>query len=540
LPFVINPVIMYTMKKIIACCFLLVLITNLDAQEYVSVPLDNPAYDIIEIGVMRGMIKQPPSAKPWSVSVVRRKLWEMMDDPEDVLSFKEAEMLDRAYESFESKEGLAFLYTWESNFSMQVPDKSISSVNLAKISVRGNLAGFMSWDVTALGEFLYIERDYAGVPSMFPYTMSRMWDGGVLSLRNAKSYYAWPEDPSLAFGLQGELSGALFDRKLQFRFGRLRREWGSGTSGSSLFLNAQSSPFLAVEGVYSPLSWMDINFLTGVTEYYPNENQWLDNSFFTNLLSAVQLEFNPWRFIYFNIGGSAMWVHHVNLAAFTNLEVRVPGILKVWGSFFLDRLDSASDDYRYAYQVGIKTLVRWLPFCVFSLRYTKIEPYCYTDSYDGYNGRRSPSMSAFVSGGESLGYYVPPNSDELLVRLESMLLPDFKVHLQFQMIRHGVDYGYNRNDGSSLSDKFKGLYQKSFLEDGVYQWNNVIKLGASYKFMAGPVPISVYAELGYVSTSFTITGKDGIGVTPDVNTLDAVYRTNNSFLFSIGFRLFPR
>jgi len=477
------------MKKLITCCFLLVLITNLDAQEFISVPLDNPAYDIIEIGVMRGMIKPPPSVKPWSVSVVKRKLWEMMDDPEEVLSSKEADMLDRAYESFESKERITFLYTWESDFSAQIPEKSFSSVNLAKISVRGNLAGFMSWDVTALGEFLYIERDDAGVPSMFPYTMSRMWDGGVLSLRNARSYHAWPEDPSLAFGLQGELSGALFDQRLQFRFGRLRRDWGSGTSGSSLFLNAQSSPFLAVEGVYSPLSWLDINFLTGVTEYYPNENQWLDNSFFINLLSAVQLEFNPWRFIYFNIGGSAMWVHHVNLAAFTNLEVRVPGLLKVWGSFFLDRLDSASDDYRYAYQVGIKTLVRWLPFCVFTLRYTRIEPYCYTDSYDG---------SAFVSGGESLGYYVPPNSDELLIRLESMLLPDFKAHLQFQMIRHGVD------------------------SDDVYQWNNVIKLGASYKFIAGPVPISVYAELGYV------------------NTLDTVYRTGNSFLFSIGFRLFPR
>jgi hypothetical protein len=112
-----------------------------------------------------------------------------------------------------------------------------------------------------------------------------------------------------------------------------------------------------------------------------------------------------------------------------------------------------------------------------------------------------------MSGGESLGYYVPPNSDELLIRLESMFFPDFKAHLQFQMIRHGVDY------------------------DDVYQWNNVIKLGASYKFIAGPVPISVYAEFGFVSTSFTITG---------VTMLDPVYRTSNSFLFSIGFRLFPR
>jgi len=526
------------MKKIIACCFLLVLITNLDAQEYISVPLDNIAYDIIEMGVMRGIIKPPPSAKPWSVSVVKKKLWEMMDDPEEVLSFKETEMLDHAYESFESKEGFNFLYTWESNFSVQAPDKSISSVNLAKISVRGDLADFISWDLTALGEFLYIERDDAGVPSMFPYTVSKMWDGGVLSLRNAKSYYAWPEDPSFAGRLQGELSGVLFNQQVQFRLGRLRRDWGSGTIGSSLFMNAQASPFLAIEGVYSPLSWLDISFLTGVTEYYQNENQWpgKDEFFFINLLSAVQFEFNPVRFIYFSIGGSAMWIHHVNLAAFANLEVRVPGMLKLWGSIFVDNLDSSPDPLvngnSYAFQAGIKTLVNWLPFGVFTLRYTKVEPYCYTDSYDGYGGRRTPSMSAFVSGGESLGYYMPPNSDELLIRLEAIFLPDFKVHLQFQMLRHGADYGDGAVPGSSLTDRLADTRsQKLFLEDGVYRWNNVIKLGGSFKFKAG-IPFSVYAELGLVSTSFTITGADRFD--------SSVYRTGYGFIFSVGFRLFPR
>jgi hypothetical protein len=378
---------------------------------------------------------------------------------------------------------------------------------------------------------------------MFPYTMSKMWDGGVLSLQNGEGYY-WPEDPSLAVGLQGELSGVLFNRQLQFRFGRLRRDWGSGTSGSSLFINAQASPFLAIEGVYSPLSWLDITFLTGATEYYQNGNQWpsQDDSFFVNLLSAVQFEFNPLRFIYVNIGGSAVWIHHVNLAAFANLEFRVPGILKLWGGIFLDNLDTSSDDLlvngnSLAYQAGIKTLVRWLPFGVFTLRYTKVEPYCYTDSYDGYGGRQLPSSAAFVSGGESLGYYIPPNSDELLIRLEAIFLPDLKVHLQFQMLRHGADYGDGRIPGSSLTDRMTDAdsrYPKSFLEDGVYRWDNVIKLGASYKFMAGIIPLSVYAELGLVSTSFTITGAD-------LNNFDnSVYRTGNGFVFSVGFRLFPR
>jgi len=537
------------MRKLIACCILILIFTNLEAQEYISVPLDNSAYDFIEMGVLRGIITPPPSAKPWSVNVVKKKLWEMMDDPEEILTSKEIEMLELAYESFERKEGFDLLFSWESNFAVLSPDGSVSSVNLAKINAGGALSDSVSWDINAMGEFLYIERDELGVPSMFPYTMSKMWDGGVLSLRNTDAYFAWPEDPSLAIGLHGELSGAFFGQRLQFRLGRLRRDWGSGTGGSSLFMNAQAPPFIAVEGVYSPLPWLDITFLTGVTEYYQNENRLAeDDSFFINLLSAVQFEFNPLRFVYFNIGGSAVWLHQVNLAAFANLELRVPGLFKIWGGIFVDRLDSSPDNFpvtngnSYAYQAGIKTVVNWLPFGTFTFRFTKVEPYCYTDSYDGYGGRPLPSMSAFVSGGESLGYYMPPNSDELLFRLESMLLSSLKAHIQFQMFRHGADLGYGAVPGSSLTDRLTDVRsQKFFLEDGVYRWNNVIKLGGSYKFMAGIIPVSLYAEAGYVSTSFTINGDAGTGNAADYHAFsDSVYRAGDGFIFSVGFRLFSR
>jgi hypothetical protein len=385
---------------------------------------------------------------------------------------------------------------------------------------------------------------------MFPYTMSKMWDGGVLSLQKTDAYFAWPEDPALAASLLGELSGVLFNQQLQFRFGRLRRDWGAAASGSSLFMNAQASPFFAIEGVLSPLSWLDISFLTGVTEYYQNENQWpsQEESLFINVISAVQLEFNPLRYIYVGIGGSAIWLHQVNLAAFANLELRAPGLLKVWGSLFVDNLASLPNDFfvtngnSYAYQAGVKTFVQWLPFGVFTLRYTKVEPYCYTDSYDGYGGRSLPSMTAFVNSGESLGYSMPPNSDELLIRMEAMFFPDLKAHIQFQMTRHGADYGYGKINGSSLKDRLADEHSaKHFLEDGVYQWNNVIKLGGSFKFRAGNIPLSVYAETGIVSTSFTINGSAGTGNQAEYDSIDdSVYRSGIDFIFPVGFKLFSR
>jgi hypothetical protein len=83
--------------------------------------------------------------------------------------------------------------------------------------------------------------------------------------------------------------------------------------------------------------------------------------------------------------------------------------------------------------------------------------------------------------------------------------------------------------------------QKYFLEDGIYRWNNVVKLGGSFNFKAGIIPISVYTELGYVSTSFTINGNAGIGNAADYDKFDSsVYRTCDGFIFSAGFRLFPR
>jgi len=47
--------------------------------------------------------------------------------------------------------------------------------------------------------------------------------------------------------------------------------------------------------------------------------------------------------------------------------------------------------------------------------------------------------------------------------------------------------------------------------------------------------------MGFISTSFTINGNAGIGNAADYDKFDSsVYRTGNDFVFSVGFRLFPR
>jgi hypothetical protein len=256
------------------------------------------------------------------------------------------------------------------------------------------------------------------------------------------------------------------------------------------------------------------------------------------MLLAGQVAFNISRYFYIGIGGTVVPIKQPNAAFFADLELRIPTLFTLWGSIFLDRLNDSLEEFssrngnNYAYQAGIKTTVYWLPLSSFTLRYTKIEPYCYSGEQ---------ISTAFINGGESLGYYLPPNSDELLLRFESWLFPDIKLHIQFQMIRHGADFGAGRVPGSSLYDTLdSGHIGKSFLKDGVYQWDNTIKLGTSFNFKSSGVPILLFAETGLVFTNFTINGSAGIGNEADYEALDdSVYHGGTKFIFSVGFRVFP-
>ena len=562
------------MKLKISCCLLLLLAGFAAAQDFNSIQLEHTAYDIIEIGVIRGIIHPLPSVKPWPRHIVVQRLHEMMNDSMRRLSAGEIEIISAILDSFEHNSGLDlrngrykaegtkannFIFetgiNWNYGFSSDIlglcnykkeqeySNAAVASYNMAGFYAGGNLSSFCSWNFSAQGGLLFIGINENGVYHSFPYAFGKQWDSGVLSLQYSRDYSAWPSSPSLAYGLDGEIT-IIADRFL-FRAGRLRHEWGMQSSGSSLFINAQGRPFAAIESVASPLPWLNLNVLFGALEYYREKEQWPAPGPFSNYLSAVQAEINPLDFLYFCLGGTVLMKNTINSAFFSGLELRLPGLAKIWGSLFVNSLDFASESFyvmntnQYAFQAGLKATVRWLPFASFSFRYTKIEPYCYTGDSDVYNGEQIPS-SAFMSGGESLGYYLPPNSDEFLLRLESGFAAGAKTWLQYQMIRHGADYGYGAVPGSSLRDKLTAPDSfKYFLTDGVYRWDHLIKLGASLSLRNGIIPLAIFAEAGLAARRFTINGTAGIGNEAEYESLDdPVYRAANGLIFSIGFKLF--
>jgi hypothetical protein len=502
--------------------------------------------------------------------------------------------------------------SWESSLNVTGGGK-IGTVNMGTVYVDGDIGNHLSYDFRLRAGILKIDRDQLGLrpnppyrdfakkggdlepdelrgsspeyglPAYFPYSFTKPWEAAIFKPGGLSGYDEWPDSVAFGYEVISEIGTALVDNRLRFRFGRMRRDWGAGENGANLFMNGQARPFMALEGTAAPVDWMYFSFLTGALEYQKFSNQWSDADPFQNLFSLALAEFNIKKYLHFDFGSATVWPKRFdlgyifpvnsnyfyqnnigdfdNLALFTTLEGRWPGVAKAWVSFFVDEANFTLDDFwhldreMYAFQGGIKAGIPWLPFASASLRYTKVEPYCYTHEYSQTPWHSVPIDTSYRNNGESLGYYLPPNSDEILLRLESMFLPGTGAFLQYQLIRHGAAYGYGRVDGSSLADKIlkDDNSKKYFLRDGVYEWNNVIKLGGTYNLRSFRVPVSLYAEAGVVLTKFSKADvpyteppkneehKDqnrGQGDYSFLDKDDPDYKSGPSFIFSLGFRVF--
>jgi hypothetical protein len=607
----------------------------LHGQQLNSVSLEHEAYRIINNAALRGIIDVPPAAKPWPEQMVVRLLREILAAPE-LRSPAERDLVSALIDQFNRKSGLDLSrgayyqehplpgdsyysldagLSWESHLNLGSKPFALGTTNVGTVYLDGDLGRYLSWDFTIRGGVFYIDRDYLGdrpnppyldpkgsvsvadgivnpddpkdpdrppspvyaLPAYFPYSFSKPWEAAVFKPAALNSYDNWPDSIAFGYEIISEINTSLVQDRIQLRFGRMRRDWGTEETGTSLVLNSQARPFLALEGTVLPLDWMAFSFLTGVPEYQKDTNQWSDADPFQNLFSLAMLEFNIKRYVHFDFGSATVWPKRFdlgylfpvnsnffyqnnigdfdNLALFATLEGRWPGIGKLWGSFYLDEANFLHDDFfsldreMYALQGGLSVGIPRLPFGTLTLRYTKVEPYCYTHEYTETPWTRVLIDTAYVNNGESLGYYLPPNSDELLLRLESPFLPGARAYLQYQLIRHGVEYGYGRVDGSSLTDKIvkDDNTRKYFLRDGVYEWDNVIKAGGTYSLRGFKIPVSLYAEAGLVLTRFSEADVDyASGTTTDrgngaysfLAKDDAGYQSGLRFIFSLGFKVY--
>ena len=414
----------------------------------------------------------------------------------------------------------------------------------------------------------------------FPYTYKKKWDGFVWASTNVNNagQLIWPESVSIGYSMMPELSGTFLNGHVMYRFARLDREWGGPINNGSLILNQAAQPFLAFETVFVPFEQVSFSSLTGVLEYnnaigFDNiANLKNDSENFQNVFSIVMLELSYKKYFKASLGSSVVWPKRFelgypfplvdnflyqnnigdfdNLALFLNLEGHPAGIGKIWVSLFVDEINPEGDFFvkdrmMYAYQAGGSFYLPLLPFASVTLCYTKIEPYNYT-----HNRMKTPwyadnlMETNYVNFGKSLGHYLPPNSDEILISIQTIPVPQSIICLQYQMIRHGADYGDRAPDGSSywseLKEEDRGLMKKYFLRDGAYQWMHVFKLRGEYSFTGKKLPLKLISEIGGVYSYFTDTDSP-LGTSGDFNVINTPqYPHSLSFIAFLGVKIFPK
>ena len=419
--------------------------------------------------------------------------------------------------------------------------------------------------------YINIFRNYA----YLPYGYNKFWDGSVYAFEggiNAGGLGDWPEKASLAFGMKGEIRGVFLNDIIELAAGRMEREWGGMEYGSSLVLNARARPFFAGEMILRPFKWLSLKGMTGVLEmpnrkdvlenaFYPvdedgkdirksmednnyNDDEYKDYHYFQNAYSIGEVDLD-FKYVHLDFGSSCVWPKRFelgysspvidrvvyqndvgdydNLALFGNFKIRYPGVGFGWFSFYLDELNAFLTKFwrntraMYAFQLGgVIALPDEVPYGNFSFRYTRVEPYCYThQSINGtpwYNGYINENYS---NNGYSLGYYLQPNSDEILLKLDCKPNPFSSAAFQYQLIRHGADFGPQQVPGSNLYSELprrgRGDLRKNFLYDGAYEWSHIWAFSGSYRFNT-KLPVSIWGSAGLVYDYFTTIGTEAVSI----------------------------
>jgi hypothetical protein len=416
---------------------------------------------------------------------------------------------------------------------------------------------------------------YSGPLTYFPYTYKKRWDDSIHSLEDLDGFGSWPERASIGYTIESEITASFLEDKLIVRTGRISHEWGSTSLGSSLVLNQMARPFLGIETSFYPVSWFGIATLTGFLEYFNTKGQKTSGTTFQNAYSTTMLQFRYKNYLFLDIHETVVWpkrfeigylfplisslVYKGNVGDFDNLGVVVsfkaqyPGIGNVWFSFFGDEARVSPngkelDRIMIAWQSGVNVPLPFLAFSSLKMSYTKINPYCYTHNrnYNPWYGDIRME-TAYANNGVCLGYYLPPNSDEILARFQTMPAKNLVTHLQYQMIRHGADFGSSAVDGSNLLSELdtdnrdsNPVLRRFFLHDGAYQWIHIGKLGAEWNL--SKAPIAFYSEIGMVYSYFTNTSEPANSGEPHpYSKIDtSEYPKSISFVAQLGIKIFPR
>ena len=459
---------------------------------------------------------------------------------------------------------------------------SLGGNGLVSVYIKGDVGKHVSWGIDATwGGFLVDDYDTKrsyGPEGWTPYSYTKIWDGGLHPISSLSSFEQMPTSLSAGYSYNPEIAATFWDNRVDLRFGRIRHDWGIGEG--SLQLDSDARPFFAFEWNVTPLKQVSISSIAGILEYGENFRKNDDYHIeYTsreqqNMFSALHVEITPLDWLYLSFFDAVIYLKRPewgyvfplmskflsqnNTGDFDNLMMggtiglTWPGILRAYFSVYLDEARFTAGDFfhntanMYSFQTGIKMPIPSIPWSNLTLQYTKIEPFTYTHYYyvdspwysppdssgdDGRGGEPNgvPDYAmdtGYMNGGESLGYGLEPNSDEIMLKLTSHFRRGITWSGEYRMIRHGFPGSVSGSTfdpwGSSPKKETlesgkdpeiltpgndpNGAYsgkKKNFLSDGIYEWFHIITLGGTLDTRLWNEPVQFSLQYSFVALYYT-------------------------------------
>ncbi|MCX7030158.1 MAG: hypothetical protein NTU62_08570 [Spirochaetes bacterium] len=542
------------MKSRIVLPLLLMLaipVTESTAQANLSVDIQDPVYQILDLGVLKGAIGQLSAVRPFSRSQVvglLERLWEARDR----FSLAEQSVLAETRRRFtEDRSGLA-----HGTFSVRPredDDQIVQAGVDARSRFRLNAESPEDWHLDSVFR-PFLRGDlvpwfsYLGIlgltldrvrseEAFAPYDFSKQWDALHFSIRAPRFSHGELDYPTISYVLETEMAAQLLRDSVRLSLARQRREWGIGDG--SLTLGGSARPFVGIETHVQLTPWLIGHQLVGSLANWEDEPSgigagsgtlsyqklfalqrleifpfpWLSIATYGSVIGAKRFEMTYMAPLLFGALAQNLIADLDNVGMGADLGVTIPPYGRVFLSVFADELGIARLNELFtrprnifALQGGLKFAVPGLPFTSLTAQYTKIEPFTYAHYPTDYPDYRIPVDTAYTHDGENLAYPLWPNSDEILVKLVSLPVPNLRASLEYRLIRHGDNPSANPGDPAILG-RPDGYYDysvpddsypdKDFLHDGLYDHNHIATLSGEYTIPHTPVTVGLSYTFSY-------------------------------------------
>lgn len=550
---------MKSKKNIFVIFLILFFLSSIQAQTHNSVSVDENVYRLLDIAEMKGLLHNLSQVRPYSSSQVLSYLHEM-ERQSSKLTEHEKTVLKSTLNKYLppernntpaniAKEGKVFfnnekedLFPISSGFSFDFEERAdlnsgtIHSTNYTTFTIEGDISSYSSFNIDFSLGIANVNTD-AFSPYSYTDTVS---DGYYIAFSgglDGGGLVDGDEDgASISMMSNPELQFSLLDDDLQFGIARVRRDLGNGYG--NLSVSGSARPYTGMDLKVRPIDWFSMYYSVGsLSNWFDARDEGGANVIDQKMLTTQVFEFMPAKWLYTSLSTSVIWGKRFemaymipvlppiigqslagdqdNAAVDFSIALKLPIGLKIYGGMFFDEMrstDGITDPVMpYASQAGIKWVVPKLPFTTLSFQYTKIEPYCYAHDDQEYYFADDDDVfdTSWTNDSENLGYYLPPNSDEFLIRLETLPYDNFRFLLKYQYIRHGDgDPDLGEMEGSTSSGSFDASTgnTKDFLNDGIYEKIHIFTIEAEYEFEELPFNVSLDYSFNYAENFENISG----------------------------------